>query len=336
MSDHEIVDSSFTAIINAPIGKIDIPAWAFALPDHEYQGASPAHVAAGFTKPNNEGGPLVAAEMEDNVKGKVVLNEIGVPRTDFSAGDSFGIGQNGGVGPEAEREASAAFERKHRGIIGERGCCWMGSADSQRLAINKDADCFDGAAADEERRISFVEEGCGSPKVRDRFRRIGIENALVQCADGGGEQGALFFEADGVGGEHFSDGYPGLAGDFERGASGVVSVLSSTDRRVEKPVWTRDVTVQLGGHPNRRDKLTTTTAITTAAVETPASQRLSSERASTGVMSRLYHRSTELTQLNSSAQPGCARDDTAGCEQTRGLPRCSDRVNPWTGQTGQQ
>lgn len=49
MSDHEIVDSSFTAIINAPIGKIDIPAWAFALPDHEYQGASPAHVAAGFT-----------------------------------------------------------------------------------------------------------------------------------------------------------------------------------------------------------------------------------------------------------------------------------------------
>jgi hypothetical protein len=90
------------------------------------------------------------------------------------------------------------------------------------------------------------------------------------------------------------------------------------------------------GHPNRRDKLTTTTAITTAAVETPASQRLSSERASTGVMSRLYHRSTELTQLNSSAQPGCARDDTAGCEQTRGLPRCSDRVNPWTGQTGQQ
>jgi hypothetical protein len=25
MGDHEIVDSSFTAIINAPLGKVDIP-----------------------------------------------------------------------------------------------------------------------------------------------------------------------------------------------------------------------------------------------------------------------------------------------------------------------
>jgi hypothetical protein len=49
MNDHEIIDSSFTAVINAPIEKIDIPAWAFALPDKEYQGCSPAHVAAGFT-----------------------------------------------------------------------------------------------------------------------------------------------------------------------------------------------------------------------------------------------------------------------------------------------
>lgn len=49
MSDPEIVDSRFTAVINAPIGKIDLPGWAFALPDLEYQGCSPAHVAAGFT-----------------------------------------------------------------------------------------------------------------------------------------------------------------------------------------------------------------------------------------------------------------------------------------------
>ncbi len=49
MSDHEIVDSSFTAIIDAPIEKIDLPQWAFTLPNHEYQGCSPAHVAAGFT-----------------------------------------------------------------------------------------------------------------------------------------------------------------------------------------------------------------------------------------------------------------------------------------------
>ncbi len=49
MSEHEIVDSSFTAIINAPIEKIDLPTWVFTLPDKEYQGCSPAHVAAGFT-----------------------------------------------------------------------------------------------------------------------------------------------------------------------------------------------------------------------------------------------------------------------------------------------
>ena len=48
MNEHKIVDSSFSAI-NAPIEKVDLPAWAFALPDLEYQGCSPAHVAAGFT-----------------------------------------------------------------------------------------------------------------------------------------------------------------------------------------------------------------------------------------------------------------------------------------------
>ena len=50
MDDYEIVDSSFSAIINAPLDDIDLPEWAFTLPEHEYQGASPAHVAAGFTK----------------------------------------------------------------------------------------------------------------------------------------------------------------------------------------------------------------------------------------------------------------------------------------------
>lgn len=49
MTDNEIVDSSFSAIVNAPLDKIDLPKWAFTLPEHEYQGASPAHVAAGFT-----------------------------------------------------------------------------------------------------------------------------------------------------------------------------------------------------------------------------------------------------------------------------------------------
>ena len=49
MSEPVIVDSSFSAIINAPIERIDIPHWCFNLPEHEYQGSSPAHVAAGFT-----------------------------------------------------------------------------------------------------------------------------------------------------------------------------------------------------------------------------------------------------------------------------------------------
>jgi hypothetical protein len=49
MQDDTIVDTSFTAVINAPVGLIDIPAWCFSLPEAEYQGCSPAHVAAGAT-----------------------------------------------------------------------------------------------------------------------------------------------------------------------------------------------------------------------------------------------------------------------------------------------
>ena len=53
MTDDQIVDSAVTAIINAPIHKIDLPEWCFNLPEHEYQGCSPAHVAAGFTTAPN-------------------------------------------------------------------------------------------------------------------------------------------------------------------------------------------------------------------------------------------------------------------------------------------
>jgi hypothetical protein len=49
MNEHQIVDSTSTAIGNAPIEKIDIPAWCFALSEQEYLGCSPAHVSAGFT-----------------------------------------------------------------------------------------------------------------------------------------------------------------------------------------------------------------------------------------------------------------------------------------------
>jgi hypothetical protein len=44
-----IVESSFSAVINAPIEKVNIPEWCFNLPEKDYQDCSPAHVAAGFT-----------------------------------------------------------------------------------------------------------------------------------------------------------------------------------------------------------------------------------------------------------------------------------------------
>jgi hypothetical protein len=49
MTEYQIVDSSFTAIIDAPIEKVDIPEWCFGLSEQEYQSCSPAHIAAGFT-----------------------------------------------------------------------------------------------------------------------------------------------------------------------------------------------------------------------------------------------------------------------------------------------
>ncbi len=36
MSDNGVVESSFTAIINAPIEKIDTPKWCFTRSEHEY------------------------------------------------------------------------------------------------------------------------------------------------------------------------------------------------------------------------------------------------------------------------------------------------------------
>lgn len=49
MEDYEVVNSSFTATINAPIDRIDLPEWCFSLSEKEYQGCSPAHITAGFT-----------------------------------------------------------------------------------------------------------------------------------------------------------------------------------------------------------------------------------------------------------------------------------------------
>ncbi|MEO3408142.1 hypothetical protein AAFN85_29780 [Mucilaginibacter sp. CAU 1740] len=48
-TENQIVESSFSALINAPIEKINLPDWAFNLSEAEYQGCSPAHVAVGKT-----------------------------------------------------------------------------------------------------------------------------------------------------------------------------------------------------------------------------------------------------------------------------------------------
>jgi hypothetical protein len=49
MEDNTLVESSFSARINAPIEKVDIPSWCFTLPESEYQSCSPAHCSAGAT-----------------------------------------------------------------------------------------------------------------------------------------------------------------------------------------------------------------------------------------------------------------------------------------------
>jgi len=48
-SDDTVIESSFSATINAPIEKVDIPSWCFTLPESEYQACSPAHCSAGAT-----------------------------------------------------------------------------------------------------------------------------------------------------------------------------------------------------------------------------------------------------------------------------------------------
>ncbi len=45
-----LVQSSSSANIHAPMEKIDIPSWLFALTDHEYQQCSAAHVAGAATQ----------------------------------------------------------------------------------------------------------------------------------------------------------------------------------------------------------------------------------------------------------------------------------------------
>ena len=50
MTNETISESSFKAIINAPIEQVDLADWVFSIPDAEYQRCSPAHIAAGSSR----------------------------------------------------------------------------------------------------------------------------------------------------------------------------------------------------------------------------------------------------------------------------------------------
>jgi hypothetical protein len=49
MNNTTLVESSFSAVIHAPIENVDLPSWCFTLPESEYQACSPAHCSAGAT-----------------------------------------------------------------------------------------------------------------------------------------------------------------------------------------------------------------------------------------------------------------------------------------------
>lgn len=49
MEANTLVESSFSATLNAPIEKVDIPSLGIALPEPEYPSCSPARCSAGAT-----------------------------------------------------------------------------------------------------------------------------------------------------------------------------------------------------------------------------------------------------------------------------------------------
>ena len=70
MQDNAVVESSFSAVIHAPIEKVDIPDWCFSLPDSEYQACSPAHCAAGATTTTDGRRMSINAE---NIGGSMIV-----------------------------------------------------------------------------------------------------------------------------------------------------------------------------------------------------------------------------------------------------------------------
>ena len=78
--DNRVADSSFTVVTEAPIEKVDIPAWCYSLSDAEYQACSPAHIAGGATRTPD--GRRMSINVED-IGGSVMIQhyveEIGQP-----------------------------------------------------------------------------------------------------------------------------------------------------------------------------------------------------------------------------------------------------------------
>jgi hypothetical protein len=70
MGSEPISESSFTAVINAPIEKVDLADWLFGLSDAEYQRCSPAHIAAGTTR--SEDGKRMSINVE-MIGGSIVV-----------------------------------------------------------------------------------------------------------------------------------------------------------------------------------------------------------------------------------------------------------------------
>jgi hypothetical protein len=80
MDDMTLVESSFTAKIEAPIEQVDIPAWCFTLPESEYQACSPAHCAAGATvAPDGRRMSINVETIGGSLMVQHYVEEIGLP-----------------------------------------------------------------------------------------------------------------------------------------------------------------------------------------------------------------------------------------------------------------
>lgn len=80
MDDNTLVESSFSATINAPIERVDITDWCFTLPEHEYRNASPAHYACGVTTaPDGRRMSINVEVLGGSVMVQHYVEEIGKP-----------------------------------------------------------------------------------------------------------------------------------------------------------------------------------------------------------------------------------------------------------------